>query len=286
MAVILDGQSVATAWRAKIHHRVNELRRQGIVPGLAVILVGNDPASLLYTAMKEKASRAAGMYSRKMSLPEETSTEEVIGLIQKLNQDQTIHGILIQLPLPQAIDTHRVLEALAPYKDADGLHPLNLGKLLIGEESIVPATPKGIFQLLEAYGIETEGRHVVIVGRSMILGKPLAAMFVNRNATVTICHSKTLSLKDYTQLADILVMDTGISGLLDGDMVTKKTVVIDAGITKNAVGEIVGDVVFAEVVNTCRAITPVPGGVGPMTIAALLENTIELTQKSMVESKR
>lgn len=276
---LLDGQSVARAWRAEIHERVLQLKGQGATPGLAVVLVGEDPASILYTTMKERASLAAGFFSRKQTLPATATTEEVVAIIQSLNEDAAISGILVQLPLPPQINTDTVLEAIDPNKDVDGLHPKSLGDLLIGHERLVPATPKGIMRLLEHYRLTTEGQHVVIVGRSNILGKPLAALFLNRNATVTICHTKTSDLRQFTRQADIIVMDTGVPGLLTRDMVRDGAIVIDAGITKLADGRVVGDVVFDQVKEKARAITPVPGGVGPMTIAALLDNTLGLLAK-------
>lgn len=281
---LLDGRSVAASWRGAIAQQVKKLSRAGIQPGLAVLLVGDDPASVLYTSMKERMSCEVGFYSQKIVLPAGSSTRQVIDGVRRLNADPKIHGILIQLPLPKQIDTDQVLEALDPAKDADGLHPKSLGDLLIGQERVVPATPRGIMKLLEAYSIETEGKHVVIVGRSNILGKPLAALFLNRNATVTICHSKTADVAGFTRQADILVMDTGVPGLLTAGMVDAKAVVIDAGITQLPDGKVVGDVSFEEVAPKVAAITPVPGGVGPMTIAALLDNTLALTVRSPDES--
>lgn len=274
--LLLDGRSRAHVWRASLADQTQKLIQRGIQPGLAVILVGSDPASILYTSMKERASGAIGFTSRKIVLPATTTTEDVIHAIERLNQDTSIHGILIQLPLPEHVDTDVVLSALDPAKDVDGLHPHNLGDLLIGRERIVPATPKGILRLLTDYVIPTEGQHVVIVGRSNILGKPLAALFLNRNATVTVCHSKTVGLAHLTRQADIIVMDTGVPGLLTGDMVKEGVVVVDAGISRLPSGDLVGDIDFDEVAHHAQAITPVPGGVGPMTIAALLENTLHL----------
>lgn len=284
--MLLDGSAVASQWTELLAKRVEQLKNRGVTPGLAVVLVGDDPASVVYTSMKERSSRSIGMISKKIVLPSSVSVEEVSIVLGTLSEDKAVHGILVQLPLPAHIDASRILRLINPQKDVDGLHPYNLGRLILGNEAIVPATPKGILHLLDAYQIQTEGQHVVIVGRSMILGKPLAAMFLNRNATVTVCHSKTTDLKQYTQMADIVVMDTGIPQLLTGSMVKTGSIVIDAGISRLASGELVGDVVFYEVAAKVHAITPVPGGVGPMTIAALLENTIELTEQSMVESKQ
>ena len=278
--ILLDGRRVGQTWRASLKPRIESLKKRGITPGLGVILVGDDPASHLYVARKEEASRAMSYLFHKLTLPTTTETSEVQAAIVALNQNPKIHGIIIQLPLPAQIDTDAVLETIDPQKDVDGLHPANLGDLLIGHERVVPATPKGIVRLLEAYTIETEGKHVVIVGRSTILGKPLAALFLNRNATVTICHSKTENLGFFTRQADLIVMDTGVPNLLQADMVAAKAVVIDAGITKLASGAVVGDVDFVAVAPNVAAITPVPGGIGPMTIAAILDTTLELAERT------
>ncbi len=278
--ILLDGRRVGQTWRDSLKPRIESLKKRGITPGLGVILVGDDPASHLYVARKEEASRAMSYLFHKLTLPTTTETSEVQAAIVALNQNPKIHGIIIQLPLPAQIDTDAVLETIDPQKDVDGLHPANLGDLLIGHERVVPATPKGIVRLLEAYTIETEGKHVVIVGRSTILGKPLAALFLNRNATVTICHSKTENLGFFTRQADLIVMDTGVPNLLQADMVAAKAVVIDAGITKLASGAVVGDVDFVAVAPNVAAITPVPGGIGPMTIAAILDTTLELAERT------
>lgn len=273
---LLDGRTIAARWREEIRHDVDHLRTQNITPGLAVILVGDDPASVMYTSMKEKISRELGFVSEKIVLPTETTTDALCQRIIELNHTPSIHGILVQLPLPHQIDTDRVLQAIDPAKDVDGLHPQSLGNLMIGHEHVVPATPRGILRLLDAYDIKLAGQHVVIVGRSTILGKPLAALFLNRDATVTVCHRQTRDLAALTRQADVVVMDTGRAGLLRGDMVKPGAVVIDAGISRDEAGKTVGDVVFAEVAEVASALTPVPGGVGPMTIAALLQNTIDL----------
>lgn len=282
--LILDGRRVAQLWQTAIGQRTQRLIATGRPPGLAVLLVGSDPASLLYTSMKERASQKLGFISYKTHLKNAATTADVIAALEEFNQEPTIDGILIQLPLPDQIDTAAVLERLNPAKDVDGLHPHSLGNLLIGQERLLPATPKGILHLLEYYQIPTEGSHVVIVGRSAILGKPLAALFLNRNATVTVCHSKTANLGTFTEKADILVMDTGVPGLLTADMVTDQVVIIDAGITQLLNGQVVGDVDFATVAPKVRAITPVPGGVGPVTIAALLDSTVSLAESAILKS--
>ncbi len=284
--LLLDGREIARTWRESLKLRIEKLTERGITPGLGVLLVGDDPASHVYVVRKGEACRRLGIFFELVELPGRATTPEVIAALERLNRDPRCHGLIIQLPLPKSVDTDAVLERLDPAKDVDGLHPMNLGDLLIGHERIVPATPKGIVRLLEAYKIQTEGKHVVIVGRSMILGKPLAAIFLNRNATVTICHSKTENLGFFTKQADLIVMDTGVPGLLSTEMVDQKAVVIDAGITKLSDGRVVGDVDFEKVSKIVTAIAPVPGGVGPMTIAALLENTIELTQASVLRSKQ
>lgn len=278
---ILDGRRVAEVWRANLAVRVENLHEQSVTPGLGVILVGQDPSSLVYVETKERTARALGFYWRKITLPTEATANQIVAEVERLNRSTAIHGLIVQLPLPAAIDPDPILEAIAISKDVDGLHPKSLGDLLIGHEAVIPATPKGIIRLLEAYKLPTEGKHVVIVGRSSILGKPLAAIFLNRDATVTICHSKTRDLAKLTVQADIVVMDTGVPGLLVGEMVKPGAIVIDAGITKTAKGAIVGDVDFASVAPRTAAITPVPGGVGPMTIAALLDNTLERAEKSV-----
>ena len=279
---ILDGRVVAQKWRDDIRQQLSVCQARGVTPGLAVVLVGDDPASVLYTSMKEKVSRELGFVSLKIVLSAQTTTDELCRRITELNLDPAIHGILVQLPLPAQIDTNRVLEVIDPHKDVDGLHPTSLGNLLIGNEQVVPATPRGILYLLDAYDVRTSGQHVVIIGRSNILGKPLAAMFLNRDATVTICHRKTRNLAALTRQGDIVVMDTGVPGLLRADMVKPGAVVVDAGISKDATGQVVGDVVFAEVAERAGAITPVPGGVGPMTIAALLQNTVDLATAATI----
>lgn len=278
--MLLDGRQVAHMWQDSLHDRIHRLADQGVTPGLAVLLVGDDPASHLYVTRKESAAQALGFRFTKRVLPQGTTTQAAQAVVSELNSDPLSHGLIVQLPLPEPIDEDTILETLDPQKDIDGLHPANLGELLIGHEKIVPATPKGIIRLLETYHLPTEGKHVVIVGRSAILGKPLAAMFLNRNATVTICHSKTDDLGFFTRQADLIVMDTGVPGLLRAEMVAEKAVIIDAGISKLPDGRVVGDVDFTAVAPKVAAITPVPGGVGPMTIAALLDTTLELAEKS------
>lgn len=276
---LLDGRAVATAWQDEIAREARRLSGCGHPPGLAVILVGDDPASRLYTSMKQRVSQSVGFHSRQVTLPAAASTKEVISAIEQINADPTIDGILVQLPLPDQVDTDLVLATIDPAKDADGLHPYNLGQLLLGHEVIVPATPRGILRLLDAYHVGTEGKHVVIVGRSNILGKPLAVLFLNRNATVTICHSKTDGLANFTRQGDIVTMDTGVPGLLSADMVSDQAIVVDAGISQLPNGKVVGDTDFAAVSAKVAAITPVPGGVGPMTIAALLDTTLQLARQ-------
>lgn len=274
--MLLDGQKVAETWREDLSRKVGELKNRGITPGLGIVLVGNDPASEIYTRIKEKVSLALGFHTEKITLEAQVTTETIIQKIEELNQNPQIHGIIVQLPLPEKVDSHRVLSAIALSKDADGLNPQTLGNLMVGKETLIPATPKAILKLLGDYKISISGKRVVIVGRSNILGKPLAIILLSRDATVTICHSKTTDLAELTNQADIIVMDVGKPLLLTADMVGDHAVVIDAGITRLPNGRIVGDVDYSPVAAKAFAITPVPGGVGPLTVTALLDNTLLL----------
>ena len=274
MAIIIDGKKLAEEIKEKIKKEVADLKKKGAVPSLASIIIGNNPASKLYVKLKEKACNEVGIYSEKYSLDENTSEEEIIKLIHKLNKNPKINGILVQLPFPKCLNQENILEAIDPRKDVDGLTSTNLGNLLIGNEFLVPCTPKGVIRLLESINIEIEGKDVVIINHSNVVGKPLAMMFLNRNATVSVCHVKTKDLKKYTSKADILISGTGVKNLIKEDMVKENSIVIDVGISKEG-NKIYGDVDFENVKNKVYAITPVPGGVGPMTIAMLLENTIK-----------
>ena len=272
-AIILDGKKTAAAVRENIKEQVAQLQKEGkTVPGLAVVIVGENPASKVYVGQKEKACNAAGFNSILHRLPENTTQEELLELVEKLNCDPKVHGILVQLPLPSQIDSDRVISSIVPEKDVDGFHPSNIGRLATGLPCISPCTPKGIIYLLEEYGIEMEGKNAVIIGRSNIVGKPVAHMLMDRNATVTICHSRTKDIAFYTRNADIIIAAVGRPRFLTADMVKDGAVVVDVGINRLEEG-LVGDVDFEGLKEKVSFITPVPGGVGPMTIAMLLLNT-------------
>lgn len=271
-AQILDGKKVATDVRAQIAKEVEQT--EGITPGLAVVLVGDDQASQVYVRNKEKACNSVGINSFMHLLPASTRQEELLDLIKKLNADSKVHGILVQLPVPPQIDPDIILQAIDPTKDVDGFHPFNVGKLMVGLKTFVACTPRGIMHLLAAYNIPLAGKHAVIVGRSNIVGKPMAHLLLARDATVTVCHSKTSDLKEFTRSADILVVAVGRPRLITADMVKPGAVVVDVGINRLPEG-LVGDVDFDTVKEVASYITPVPGGVGPLTIAMLLQNTLE-----------
>lgn len=276
MAIILDGKKTSAELRAEIREKTLELKqRTGIVPGLAVILVGDDPASRIYVNNKEKACEAAGFLSREYNLPGDSKSEDISDLIRSLNNDDKIHGILIQLPLPPHIRPEPLIELVDPNKDVDGFHPYNIGQLFLGNPFHRPCTPSGIVEILDRYKIEVSGKEAVIVGRSNIVGKPLALMLLSLNATVTICHTKTRDLAEVTRRADILVAAVGKACMISGGMVKDGAVVVDVGVNRLPDGKVVGDVDFAEVSPKASYITPVPGGVGPMTIAMLLKNTLD-----------
>lgn len=277
-ATIIDGQKVARDIRQEVAQEVEQLRSQGLQPGLAVVLVGNDPASQIYVRNKENACREAGIYSRVYRLPEETTEEEVLNLVQELNRDQSIHGILVQVPLPSHISEEKVLYAISPEKDVDGFHPYNVGLLSIGKPRVIPCTPYGVMELLRRYNIETEGKEAVVIGRSNIVGKPMSMLLLQAHATVTTCHSRTQNLKEVTRRADILVAAIGQLGFVTPDMVKPGACVIDVGINRNAEGKVAGDVDPA-VREVAGHLTPVPKGVGPMTIAMLLKNTLEAAKR-------
>lgn len=271
-AQIIDGKAIAEKIRAQIKEEVGMLKKK---PGLAAVIVGENPASKVYVGMKRKTCEEVGIYSEEHKLPEETTQQELFTLIRKLNMDEKIHAILIQLPVPKQIDVEKMFAEVALEKDVDGFSSVNVGRLVAGNEAAVPCTPKGIIRLLEETGIEIEGKHAVVVGRSNIVGKPVALMLLNRNATVTVCHSRTKNLANITRQADILVAAIGKAGMITGEMVKEGAVVIDVGINK-VDGTIVGDVDFESAKEKAAFITPVPRGVGPMTIAMLLENTLKL----------
>ena len=270
MAIVLDGKNLALKIRQELKQKVEE---QAVKPGLVVLLVGEDPASQIYVRNKERAANEVGFHSVVERLPETTTQEELLEKIKTLNEDDAIHGILVQLPLPKQIDSQTVLEAIIPEKDVDGFHPVNLGKLLQKDESIVPCTPKGIIRLLEEYEIDLVGKEMVVIGQSTIVGRPMALLGLNRGATVTVCHSRTKDLEKQIARADIIISAVGKPNLVLREHVKKGAVIIDVGINRLESGKIVGDVDFDGVKDQVSAITPVPGGVGPMTIAMLLEQT-------------
>lgn len=275
MAEIMDGKLVSKTVREEIKEEVLKLKKDGIAPGLAVIIVGEDPASKVYVANKEKACKELGIYSEKYALPEKTSQQELIKLVNKLNNDDKIDGILCQLPLPKHIDEKAVINAIDYKKDVDAFHPVNVGKIMIGDFDFLPCTPAGVMEILKYYNIDVCGKECVVIGRSNIVGKPQAMLLLHNNATVTICHSKTKNLKEVTKRADVLISAVGIAGFVTEDMIKKDAVVVDVGMNRNELGKLCGDVKFEEVSEIASKITPVPGGVGPMTITMLMKNTLK-----------
>lgn len=278
-ARILDGKKLSAEIRASVKEETAFLREKGIVPGLAVVLVGDDPASKVYVGQKEKGCLEAGFASFLHRLPDSTTQEELLDLIGRLNGDASVHGILVQLPLPRQIDPDTVLAAIRPEKDVDGFHPVNVGRLVAGLPACEPCTPKGILRLLKSTGIPLAGKEAVVIGRSNIVGKPVALMLLAESATVTVCHSRTKDLAEHVRRADILVAAIGKPRFVTADVVKEGAVVVDVGINRLEEG-LVGDVDFGPVSEKAAWITPVPGGVGPMTIAMLLENTLEQAKKA------
>jgi methylenetetrahydrofolate dehydrogenase (NADP+)/methenyltetrahydrofolate cyclohydrolase len=274
VAELIDGKAIAAELRGKISTDVEELTAVGITPGLAVVLVGEDPASRVYVSMKEKACATAGIYSVEHKLPAETDQLQLLELIENLNNDEKIDGILVQLPLPEHIDEAQVLETISPAKDVDGFHPYNVGRLLTGNPVFQPCTPYGIMKMLEHTKVELKGKDVVIVGRSNIVGKPVALMCLAEHATVTICHSRTIDLPQKVAAADIVIAAVGRPEMIKGDWIKKGAIVIDVGVNRVGEKKLVGDVDFVAASVNAAAITPVPGGVGPMTITMLLYNTL------------
>ena len=289
-AKIIDGKQIAADIREELKSQVEQLGQQGIVPGLGVILVGEDPASQSYVTAKERACENIGIYSDDNRLPAETTQEELLALVERMNRDPKINGILVQLPLPDHIDEAAVLLAIDPDKDVDGFHPMNVGRMMVGEESFLPCTPHGVLQMLARSGVETSGAHVVVVGRSNIVGKPVANMLLQKkegaNATVTLCHTRTKDLGYHTRQADIIIAASGRPNTITADMVRDGAVVIDVGVNRveDASRErgyrLVGDVDFDAVREKASMITPVPGGVGPMTITMLLYNTVKSARRA------
>ena len=271
---IIDGKAVSAAVRDRIKAEVLELNSKGKQTGLAVIIVGEDPASKVYVSNKKKGCEQVGINSFEYALPEETTTEELLTLIGELNNDDKVDGILCQLPLPKHIDEQTVINSIVPEKDVDAFHPTNTGHIMIGDYSFLPCTPAGIIEMLKFYNIEISGKECVVIGRSNIVGKPMAMLLLQNSGTVTVCHSKTADLSDVTKRADILVSAVGKANFVTVEMVKDGAVVIDVGMNRNAEGKLCGDVDFEAVKDKCSFITPVPGGVGPMTITMLLNNTL------------
>jgi methylenetetrahydrofolate dehydrogenase (NADP+)/methenyltetrahydrofolate cyclohydrolase len=278
-ARIIDGKTIAQQVRAEWKMRADALKARGITPGLAVIIVGEDPASKVYVANKVKACAELGLHSEHIVLPADTPEATLLARIAALNADPKIHGILVQLPVPKHIDSSKVLEAINPDKDVDGFHPVNVGALVTGNMRFAPCTPYGAMKLLEKSGVSIEGKHAVVVGRSNIVGKPMALLLLQANATVTICTSKTVDLAKFTRDADILVVATGKAKMITGNMIKPGAAVIDVGINRMADGKLCGDVDFDSAKGVAGWITPVPGGVGPMTITMLVANTVQAAER-------
>jgi methylenetetrahydrofolate dehydrogenase (NADP+)/methenyltetrahydrofolate cyclohydrolase len=279
VAVIIDGKAIAAQLREEIGRETAKLTARGVVPGLAVVLVGDDPASRVYVSMKEKACAATGIFSDEHKLDANTSEQDLLALIEQLNADQRIDGILVQLPLPDHIDESKVLEAISPSKDVDGFHPYNVGRLVTGNPLFQPCTPYGVMKMLEKTGVDLNGKEVVVVGRSNIVGKPVALMCLAQHATVTLCHSRTADLPDKVRQADVVIAAVGRPEMIKGDWIKPGAVVIDVGVNRVGEKKLVGDVEFAAACERASAITPVPGGVGPMTITMLLFNTLESAKR-------
>lgn len=277
MAYLINGKEISATIRAELKKRIEEA---GIRPGLAVVLVGDDPASQIYVRNKHRACGETGIYSEVYTLPAETRQEDLEELIGQLNESPQIHGILVQLPLPKHLDALRVIEKISPEKDVDAFHPVNVGRLMTGCDGFLPCTPAGVIELLKRSGVALSGKRAVVLGRSNIVGKPLAMLLLRENATVTVCHSRTENLKHICREADILVSAIGRAEFVTGDMIKPGAAVIDVGMNRNAEGKLCGDVNFREAEQVAGYITPVPGGVGPMTITMLLENTVRAAERS------
>ncbi len=273
-AKIIDGKAVSAEVKAAVAAETAQLKEKGIVPGLAVIIVGDDPASRVYVNNKKKACAAVGFHSEEYALPAQTTENELLHLVRELNENPHINGILVQLPLPAQIDEHKVIAAIAPEKDVDAFQAVNVGKIVIGDYDFLPCTPSGCMDLIHSTGVEIAGKNCVVVGRSNIVGKPMAMLLLHESGTITICHSKTNNLKEICQNADILVVAIGKAKFITGDMIKKGAVVIDVGMDRDENGKLCGDVDFDSAKEVAGYITPVPGGVGPMTIATLMRNTL------------
>lgn len=279
--MIIDGKVISLSVKEEIKKEIEELKKNGINPGLVVIKVGDDPASAVYVRNKKRACEELGIYSEEYSLPNETSQKDLLDLIEELNTRKDIDGILCQLPLPKHLDEKAVINAIAPEKDVDCFHPKNVGKVLIGEDGFKPCTPAGVIEMLKRSGIEIAGKNCVVLGRSNIVGKPMALLFLQENGTVTVCHSKTKNLKEITKTADILVAAIGKAKFVTADMVKEGAVVIDVGINRDENGKLCGDVDFDAVAEKTAAISPVPGGVGLMTVTMLMQNTLISAKKKL-----
>ncbi len=285
---ILYGKAVADSVKNSLVNRIENCKREGVLPGLVVVLVGKDPASKSYVKSKGRACETLGIYSETINLPAETTQDELNAMVDKLNDDDRFHGILVQMPLPKHLNDIEIIERISPLKDVDGFHPINVGRLVQGQNTLLPCTPAGIMEMLAYYDIETKGKHVVIIGRSNIVGKPMLNLLYQKskhaNATVTICHTGTNNLKEHTVQADILIVAAGVPEIVTADMVKEGAVVIDVGVnrvddpTREKGYRLIGDVAFEEVKERCKAITPVPGGVGLMTIAMLMKNTVQAAE--------
>lgn len=278
MGRLIDGKAISAAVKQRVAEGVAELKKQGITTGLAVIIVGEDPASKIYVANKKKACEALGILSREYTLAADTSEEELLRLIGELNADRQINGILCQLPLPRGLDEKKIINAISPEKDVDAFHPHNVGRIMIGDYDFVPCTPAGIMEMLRYEGIDPAGKRCVVIGRSNIVGKPMAMLLLHANGTVTVCHSRTQGLAEICREADILVAAVGKAGFVTADMIKPGAVVIDVGMNREN-GRLCGDVAFDEAAPIASAITPVPGGVGPMTIAMLMQNTLTAARR-------
>ena len=279
MPKIIDGKVISAAAKDAVREEVAKLKEKGIETCLAVIIVGDDPASKIYVANKEKACEYTGIRSEKYALPADTTMEQLLSLIERLNADPAVNGILCQLPLPRGLDEQKVIDAISPEKDVDAFHPVNVGKIMTGNFDFLPCTPAGIMEMLRYEGIDVEGKQCVVIGRSNIVGKPMSMLLLHKNATVTICHSRTRDLPSVTRTADVLVSAVGRANFVTPDMVKEGAVVIDVGMNRDANGKLCGDVDYAAVSPLASAITPVPGGVGPMTIAMLMKNTLTAVKK-------
>ncbi len=282
VAVIIKGNEVAEKKRAQLKEEVVKLKEQGIVPGLAVILIGEDPASRSYVKGKEKGCEQVGIYSELIELPETITEERLLAEIDRLNGDDRINGILVQLPLPKHIEEKAIIERISPEKDVDGFHPISVGRMMTGQDTFLPCTPHGILELVKETNLDISGKHVVVIGRSNIVGKPVGQLFLNENATVTYCHSKTQNIKELSKLADILIVAVGRPKMVTADYIKEGAVVIDVGVNRLETGKLCGDVDFDNVLDVAGYITPVPKGVGPMTITMLLHNTVESAKRAGV----